>query len=275
LEAVDDDDLIALADPDDEDGDGISGRIKWVPGTDTLADIAGFGDAGGGARLRLHDTDDDGVPDAYIGRFGRKASNISLLHQAVSAYHQDMGITSDFATRDPVNPLEGTAASDVAPDPEVTSETLFAVAFYLQTLRAPVQRDPGSVVRGQGLFTEVGCAVCHVETLTTGAAAIGPLRNQEFHPYTDLLLHDMGEELNDGYAEGSAQAGEWRTLPLWGLGLAADFQGGTPFLLHDGRATSIGEAIDYHGGEGSASRDAFKALSTVEQGQVIAFLESL
>ena len=97
----------------------------------------------------------------------------------------------------------------------------------------------------------------------------------EFHPYTDLLLHDMGPELDDGYTEGRALTAEWRTTPLWGLGLSAEFQGGQAFFMHDGRALTLTDAIGLHGGEGSASRAAFQALSAEDKDRVLAFLRSL
>jgi CxxC motif-containing protein (DUF1111 family) len=111
--------------------------------------------------------------------------------------------------------------------------------------------------------------------LRTGTSPIGPLHLVEFHPYTDLLLHDMGPELDDGYTEGVALTSEWRTAPLWGVGLAAASQGGRMHLLHDGRAGGFREAIELHGGEASASRAAFRALAPGEQDQLFRFLESL
>lgn len=265
LEAVEDDTLLALADPDDADGDGISGRIQWVPADERIQSIAAE------IALTRH-------PNGYIGRFGRKASNISLLHQAVSAYHQDMGLTSDFATVDLINHAVGPAAADVGPDPEVSSDVLFAVTFYLRTLRPPARRDANSpdVLAGEQLFAQVGCDACHVPVLTTGPSAIAALSNTEAWAYTDLLLHDMGSELDDGYSEGVAGGSEWRTTPLWGLGLAASTTGGgRPFLLHDGRARSIPEAIELHGGEAASSRAAYRALTDNERRQLLAFLESL
>ena len=131
------------------------------------------------------------------------------------------------------------------------------------------------MVAGEALFEQIGCAGCHLPTLTTGPSEIPQLDRVAFHPYTDLLLHDMGPELDDGYTEGRATTAEWRTTPLWGLGLSADFQGGQPFYLHDGRARTLEEAIGFHGGEGAASRAAFQALSPEDRARVLAFLESL
>jgi CxxC motif-containing protein (DUF1111 family) len=126
-------------------------------------------------------------------------------------------------------------------DPEVSTQTVHDVVFYLKTLKAPIQRnqtDP-DVMAGKQLFTGINCASCHTPTLTTGYSPISVLSNKEFHPYTDLLLHDMGNELDDGYTEGYALTSEWRTPPLWGLGLSKDAQGGMYFLMHDGRALAL------------------------------------
>ena len=119
------------------------------------------------------------------------------------------------------------------------------------------------------------CSKCHVPQLTTGISSIASLSNKTFFPYTDLLLHDMGSSLNDGYTEGSALAQEWRTPPLWGLGLSKNSQGGAYFLLHDGRAKSIQEAIELHGGEAANSKNRFVQSSETDKQQLIKFLESL
>jgi CxxC motif-containing protein (DUF1111 family) len=272
LEAVTDQTLLDLEDPDDLDGDGISGRVQLVDESDIVAEIG-----------RLEDVLDGNLPPRtrvdgkLIGRFGKKASAISLLHQTVTAYHEDMGITSDVLPVDPVNRQVGGFASDGVADPEVTSSAVQAVVFYLRTLKAPPRRVDGSAEAqaGEALFTQVGCAKCHVTVMRTGPSTISALNNAEFRPYTDLLLHDMGPELDDGYTEGRALTSEWRTAPLWGIGLAESSQGGMGFFLHDGRARSIREAIELHGGEASSSRSAFRALSAAQQEQVIAYLRSL
>jgi CxxC motif-containing protein (DUF1111 family) len=131
------------------------------------------------------------------------------------------------------------------------------------------------VIQGQSVFKTLGCTGCHKETLRTQTSDIAALSNKEFHPYTDLLLHDMGARLDDGYTEGSAKTYEWRTPALWGLGLSKVSQGGQYFLLHDGRAHSIEEAIQFHGGEANASRIKFEALSTNDKNALFKFLESL
>ena len=274
VEAVDDATLFEMADPEDEDGDGISGRVQLVDASGVVADVAEVSRLTGETdpdRLTLHD-------GQYVGRFGWKASAINLRHQTITAYGEDMGITSPSRPVDLGNPRAvGEASEDAVEDPEVPRSTVSNVVFYLKTLRAPRRRQPGTpdVRAGEKIFSEIGCADCHHPEMTTGDSTIDQLSNATFHPYSDFLLHDMGPELDDGYTEGRAETSEWRTPPLWGLGLADDFQGGTPHLMHDGRATSISEAIALHGGEAADARDAFDALDDREQSQLVAFLESL
>ena len=273
LDAVDDATLIAMADPTDANGDGISGRLQLhAPNEliETVIELERRGSPDPDARGSL-------VGGMYIGRFGKKALTVNLLHQTVGAYHEDMGITSDLLPEDLFTPEAGSRASDDVADPEVSSATVANVVFYLKTLRAPSRReaDHPEVLAGEGLFDDIGCAGCHVPTLTTGASEIGVLDRVDFHPYTDLLLHDMGPGLDDGYTEGRALTSEWRTPPLWGIGIQESFQGGRAFFLHDGRARSLDEAIELHGGEGAASRDAFLALSPEDRERLLRFLRSL
>lgn len=273
LDAVEDQTLIDLADPTDSDGDGISGRLQLHAPTDLIVAALELERAG------APDPDARGtlVGGRYIGRFGKKALTVNLLHQTVGAYQQDMGITSDLLPEDLFNPAAGSRASDDVADPEVPSATVANVVFYLKTLRAPPRREAGhpDVLAGEQLFDAAGCTGCHVPTLRTGASEIEVLDRVDFSPYTDLLLHDMGPELDDGYTEGRALTSEWRTPPLWGIGLAESFQGGAAFYLHDGRARTLEEAILLHGGEAAASRDAFSAMSPDERAQLIRFLRSL
>ena len=273
LEAVEDAVLLALADPNDADGDGISGRVQLVGASDLIAEVA-----------RLELLFDPGEPrrhvlvgDKYIGRFGKKASAINLLQQTVTAYREDMGLTTDLILEDPVNPQVGNFTGDNVADPEVPSNTVSNVVFYLKTLRPPPRRNAGAadVIAGEALFTQIKCGSCHLPALTTGPSRIGALHRVVFYPYTDLLLHDMGPELDDGYTEGIALTSEWRTPPLWGAGLADRAQGGRAFYLHDGRATSLRQAIEFHGGEAAAARAAFRALTPQQQEFLLAFLRSL
>ncbi len=253
LELVSDADILAMADPNDEDGDGISGVPNWI-------EIPWY------VILRQTSIEREG---RYIGRFGKKASIYNLLQQTVVAYNQDIGINSVFEPIDVYSNLET--------EPEVSIRTINNVVFYLQTLKAPPQRNQNNreVVEGKRIFIRIGCAGCHRPTLKTGYSPIEALSNKEFHPYTDLLLHDMGAELDDGYTEGTAKTYEWRTPPLWGLGLAPKSQGGRYFLMHDGRAKSIEEAILMHNGEGTNSRRNYQKLSPSEKQTLIKFLESL
>ena len=261
LEAIEDASLLALADPDDSNGDGISGVLSWI-------DIPDFLPA------PVNRVQNNGK---VIGRFGKKAGAINLFHQTVVAYLQDMGVTTEFLPQDTYNVQAGIQTGDTAPDPEVSTEIVNNVVFYLRTLKVPPRRNPENenVQAGERIFSDIGCAGCHIPSLTTGPSDVEPLSNKTIFPYSDLLLHDMGPELDDGYTEGSAASSEWRTAPLWGIGLAADSQGGRVFYLHDGRATTLEESIQFHGGEAAPSRDQYANLGTEEQSQLIAFLMSL
>ena len=273
LDEVDDSTLMRLADPNDADGDGVSGRLQLIEASGAALTSLELE----GALSAPHGTHGTLVSGRFIGRFGKKALTVNLLHQTVGAYQQDMGITSDLLPEDLFNPVAGTRTSDLAPDPEVPSSTVANVTFYLKTLRVPERRDPThpDVVAGEQLFADIGCAVCHVSSLRTGDSNIQSLHRVEFFPYTDLLLHDMGPELDDGYTEGRATTSEWRTPPLWGIGIQERFQGGQAFYLHDGRAQTLTDAIEFHGGEGAGSRAAFGALTPEAQAQLIRFLRSL
>jgi len=253
LDAVPDASILALADPNDANGDGISGRPNWVTPKSYSS-------------LRPNSISQNGK---YIGRFGKKAATYDLLQQTVTAYNQDIGITSVYEPKDTYN------GQDIGA--EVSEQTVLDVVFYLQTLKAPVQRKPNDadVIAGRQLFLNIGCDKCHTPQLASGPSSIAALSNKTFFPYTDLLLHDMGSGLNDGYTEGTALPQEWRTPPLWGLGLSKNSQGGSYFLMHDGRARSIEEAILLHGGEGAQSRTAFQQLNTADKSKLIKFLESL
>lgn len=253
LEMVSDADILALSDPNDDNGDGISGVPNWITLPSYVTPRPGA------------------VPQSgkYIGRFGKKAAVYSLLQQTANAYNQDIGITSIFEPKDPYS------LQDVAP--EISAITVHDVVFYLQTLKAPVPRSVSGpkVLAGKQRFNAIGCENCHKQSLRTGNSAIAALANKEIAPYTDLLLHDMGSGLDDGYTEGNAKTFEWRTPPLWGLGLSKNSQGGEYFLMHDGRARSINAAIQLHGGEAAISRANFNQLSADDQVALIKFLESL
>ncbi|MCK6508670.1 thiol oxidoreductase [Myxococcota bacterium] len=261
IEAIPESEILRYADPDDKDGDGIRGRPNYVTPPSFFEPV-------------IEHTPKDGK---IMGRFGRKAAAINLLQQVAEAYLNDMGITSDFLMKDLHNPLVGGPSGDSAPDPEVSAATVRSVTFYMRTLRPPPRRDAENPVvkQGEGFFAQVGCAKCHVPSMKTGKSAIEALREKTVPLYSDLLLHDMGPKLADGYPEGQATGDMWRTTPLWGLGVIGDLMGGQPFYLHDGRAKTLKEAIDEHGGEAQKSRDRFFALSSTEQEALLAFLRSL
>jgi CxxC motif-containing protein (DUF1111 family) len=253
LDAVSDNTILSMADDRDADGDGISGRVNWIT-------------------LPVYITQRPGTVEInhrYIGRFGKKAAVYDLMQQTANAYNQDMGVVSTY------EPYDSYTHQEI--DPEVTNQKVLDLVFYLRTLKAPVQRsqNDADVISGKQLFINIGCAKCHTPELKTGSYPIAALANKTFNPYTDLLLHDMGSGLNDGYTEGSALPEEWRTPPLWGLGLSKNSQGGQYFLLHDGRATSIEAAISQHGGEGQGSNTRFQQLSATDKSLLIKFLESL
>ena len=253
LEAVTDATIISSADPNDSDGDGISGRPNWIK-------IPSY------CVLRPGTIESNGK---YIGRFGKKAAVYDLLQQTSNAYNQDVGVNTVYEKYSTYSALEV--------DPEVSNGTALDVVFYLKTLKAPVPRNQSNeeVKAGKQLFVNTGCAKCHTPQLQTGSSSINALANKTFFPYTDLLLHDMGNELNDGYTEGSALPAEWRTPPLWGLGLSKNSQGGQYYLLHDGRAGSIEEAILLHGGEAQQIKLSYQQLSDEDKAALINFLESL
>lgn len=252
IDAVSDADILAWADPDDADGDGISGVPNWINLKEYVTE-------------RQNSVTQNGK---YIGRFGKKGATYNLLQQTASAYNQDIGITSSF---EPVDTHSGLVI-----DPEVSNQTINDVVFYLKTLKAPAPRpENNSILEGKQLFTTIGCSKCHRPEMKTATSTIAAISNKVFYPYSDLLLHDMGTALDDGYTEGSAKTYEWRTPPLWGLGLSKNSQGGQYFLMHDGRARSIDEAILLHGGEANQVRNNYQSLSADEKTKLIQFLESL
>ena len=251
LEAVPEEAILALADPDDADGDGISGRANYVW--------------------------DARAATMSLGRFGWKANVPTVEQQIAGAFHGDIGITSAIHPDENCPAVQADCAA--APNggkPELSDSRLDSVTFYNRTLAVPAMRNPedASVRKGYEMFGEIGCAACHTPTLQTGPSDIATLADQTIHPYTDLLLHDMGEGLADNRPDFAATGSEWRTPPLWGLGLIDDVNGHR-FLLHDGRARTIEEAILWHGGEAEAAKEAFRNLSSDEREDLLAFLEAL
>lgn len=261
LEAVPDSEIIAMTAANKSNADGVRGHPNYntIPSYVTLLP---------GAIRRA-----DGK---YICRFGRKGAVYNLFQQTALAYNHDMGITSTYESVNPFNYQDQTTLATLD-DPEINNSDFYAVVFYVTCLQAPIQRNPedATVKHGEQLFLQIGCGDCHKETLTTGYSPIAGLSNQTIHPFTDLLVHDMGPGDDDGYTEGDAKTSEWRTTPLWGLGLAPGVQGGDYYLMHDGRARSIEQAIQMHGGEAAVSAGRFEKLSSGEQAALIKFLKSL
>lgn len=253
FDAVSDATILALADPNDIDGDGISGTPNWINIPNYLVS-------------RTSAITNNGK---HIGRFGKKAAAYDLLHQTANAYNQDMGVNTNF---EPIDTY-----SKLPVDPEIPNTTVYDVVFYLKTLKVPIQRnkDNANVIEGKQVFISTQCNRCHKEELQTSNSPIAVLSNKTFYPYTDMLLHDMGADLDDHYTEGSALTSEWRTPALWGLGLSKNSQGGAYFLMHDGRAHSIEEAILLHGGEAQQSKISYQNLSEDDRKKLITFLESL
>ncbi|MDQ3678098.1 MAG: thiol oxidoreductase [Actinomycetota bacterium] len=251
LEAVPEKTITDRADPQDADGDGISGRPNRVD------------DARSGAQV--------------LGRFGWKANVPTVEQQNASAFSGDIGITS------PIFPDEGCPdgqdACKRAPRggrPEIDAKKLDRVTFYARTLAVPARRavQKPDTSAGERIFSDLGCSSCHLPQLRTATSDVAALSDQDIRPYTDLLLHDMGPGLADGRPDGLAGGSEWRTAPLWGIGLVRTVNRHTRFL-HDGRARSIEEAILWHGGEAAAAQRRFGMLPARQRRDLIAFLGSL
>lgn len=251
LEAIAEETLIDLADPLDTDGDGISGVVHRI-------------------------TRKDG--SVAIGRFGWKATQPTVREQTAGAFHGDMGLTTSL------NPQEAVTAHEAARfqvlsggTPEISDRQLDRVTWYGQVLAVPARRhaDDPRGQHGERLFTSIGCAACHVPTLQTGPNAPHPsFAAVTIHPFTNLLLHDMGPDLADEKTDGDAGPREWRTPPLWGIGLLETVNGHSR-LLHDGRARNAEEAILWHGGEALDARNRFKALSRKDREALLFFLSCL
>ena len=252
LEIISESDILAHADEFDSDGDGISGRANYA-----------------------FDVYNNTI---MLGRFGWKANTPTLATQVAAAFNGDVGIKSSYFPNE--NHTSAQSLLNGLPDGgviEIEDEDLEKVILYCRTLGVPIRRNQldENVIAGERLFNAISCTKCHVDSYTTGiTGSIQPLKNVLIRPYTDLLLHDMGNDLADNRPDQLANGKEWRTPPLWGLGLIETVNGHT-YLLHDGRAESIEEAILWHGGEGASSRDLYKMLTQDERRQVLDFLNSL
>lgn len=259
LEMIPADAILAHADPDDANSDGISGRANLVWDNET--------------------------GKATIGRFGWKAGNPTIRQQSGGAFGGDIGISNPVAPEPWGDCTEAQRACREAPhgssaqyaDLEADENVLDLVTHYSRNLAVPMRRDVGKkkVLAGKKIFYESGCVSCHVPKYITRTEAARPEHSHQLiWPYSDLLLHDMGEGLADHRPEGVADGYEWRTAPLWGIGLTRTVSGHT-YFLHDGRARNLLEAILWHGGEAEAAKTAVTALSANERAKLIAFLESL
>lgn len=262
LEAVREEDILANAARQAEDGKGISGRPNRVW--------------------------DEHHKDWVIGRFGWKANVGSVAHQVAGAFHGDMGITSTLFPREECMPMQKDCHDRIAQEAQwrtqrkqvavdIDDRSLDRTLFYTLTLAVPQRRNvkDAQVLRGKRVFHEANCASCHTPKYVTGELRDFPeLSNQTIYPYTDLLLHDMGEGLADNRPDFAATGREWRTPPLWGLGLIPTVNGHS-HLLHDGRARNLMEAVLWHGGEAESAKQQVLKLNKADREALIRFLESL
>ncbi|MFZ2103469.1 MAG: di-heme oxidoredictase family protein [Oricola sp.] len=259
VQAIEPADIVARADADDADGDGISGKVQLTR-------------ASAGAPV-------------VIGRFGWKAQNPTIRQQAAGAFAGDIGISTPDVMKDHGDCSRAEADCLAMPtgvqkrlgDTEAPDPVLDLVTFYSENLAVPARRDveDGHVLHGKELFYKLGCASCHTpKYVTSRKAKIKQHAFQLIWPYSDFLLHDMGEGLADGQQVGVANGQEWRTAPLWGIGLTETVNGHT-FFLHDGRARNLTEAVLWHGGEAQNARDGFAALEKADRDALVRFLESL
>lgn len=257
LEQVSEAMILERHDPEDKNNDGISGSANYVWNV-------------------IHE-------ETSLGRFGWKAGMPSLIQQNAGAFNGDIGITSHLFPKDDCTSAQAdclaAANGDTGDEKEVQKDILDAVTFYTRHLAVPIQRVTEDTAQdinaGETLFYDIGCEGCHRATLTTPVLENLPaLSDQTFHPFTDLLLHDMGAELADNRPENLATGNEWRTPPLWGIGYLMEVNEQVA-LLHDGRAQSVEEAILWHGGEAEQSIERFTQLNARERNSLIEFLESL
>lgn len=260
LEAIPEERILALADPDDADGDGISGRPNYV-----WSEEAG---------------------SLMLGRFGWKSNEPTLNQQNAHAFAGDIGLSSPLTASSPWgdctaaqtdcrDAIHGDAENE--PGVEIPATLMEPLEFYTRHLAVPARRDVDepTVLAGRALYYQTGCTLCHVSRHITSVDAATPaLSRQLIWPYTDLLLHDMGPDLADNRPDGQASGQEWRTAPLWGIGLTETVSDHS-YFLHDGRARNLTEAILWHGGEAEAQRDAFIAMTADERSALLAFLNSL
>lgn len=254
IESIKEEDILKKVDANDADGDGISGRANWVYSVVQNKKV--------------------------LGRFGWKAGKPSLLEQNAAAFNGDIGITSPLFAQEECTVVQVDCMAHMTTE-DISMDLLEKVTSYTQLLSVPKRRnfDNANVVNGRKVFFQINCQSCHTQSYTTSDdAPFDVLRGQQIYPYSDFLLHDMGSELADDEGdyknEEEAMAREWRTPPLWGIGMIETVNGHTR-LLHDGRARSIEEAILWHGGEAQKAKEKFLKLSKKEREQLVEFLKSL
>ena len=258
------------------------GLLEAISEQDILANARHQAESGGPIKGRPNQVWDDAQGRTVLGRFGWKAGQPNLNQQNVHAFSGDMGLTTslrpfDDCTVAQTNCLEAPNGNGPGGEPEVSDNILRLVLFYTRNLGVPARRDVDSaqVLAGKNLFYQAGCQGCHVAQYTTASDAAEPeLRSQTIRPYTDLLLHDMGPGLADGRSEFKAGAQDWRTPPLWGIGLSETVSGHSQFL-HDGRARNLLEAVLWHGGEAEAARQQVLQFDAGQRAALLAFLNSL
>lgn len=251
LENIPESTILSFIDAGDQNGDGIVGKANYVY--------------------------DSHTGETVIGRFGLKANTPTLLVQVATAYQQDMGVTCYVAPQESSYAQEQLHTDTANAKVELADSLLNYVTFYVQTLAVPARRNvtDADVLAGGILFNQVNCSGCHRPTMATGTVPGMPqLSGQRIHPFSDLLLHDMGDGLADNRTDFLATGSEWRTQPLWGLGLLQKTTG-TAYYLHDGRARTIEEAILWHGGEAQKSKDQFTQLTATQRAQLLKFMQSL
>ncbi|MCP1417342.1 CxxC motif-containing protein (DUF1111 family) [Pseudomonas laurylsulfativorans] len=258
------------------------GLLEAIPDEAILANAEAQARANDGITGRPNQVWDDAQQKTVLGRFGWKAGQPNLNQQNVHAFSGDMGLTTSLRPMDDCTDAQTAckqAPSGIGPDgePEVSDNILRLVLFYSRNLAVPARRDINApeVLAGKTLFYQVGCQSCHTPKYTTAANAAEPeLANQVIRPYSDLLLHDMGDGLADNRTEFQASGRQWRTPPLWGIGLTQAVSGHTQFL-HDGRARNLLEAVLWHGGEATAAQQQVLSFNAEQRSALLAFLNSL
>jgi CxxC motif-containing protein (DUF1111 family) len=252
LEAIPTQDILKNTDVEDKNKDGISGRANYVWDYEKKKTV--------------------------VGRFGWKANQPNLRQQVAGAFNGDIGLTTSLFTNDHCTDNQGDCKKQInGGNPEISDEILSATVSYSSSLAVPMRRNAQNkeVLRGKKLFETAQCASCHIPKFTTQAISDYPeYQDIIIRPYTDLLLHDMGEGLADHREDFEASGREWRTAPLWGIGMVGKINGHTNFM-HDGRARNLNEAILWHGGEAENAKNHYLKMPKQDRQALLKFLESL